>query len=133
VYERRGSWFRIRLAKGSAWVTRTDPKEFLPYPDVLRDHLAHTLQSWDGTLRETPGLSGKVVPLSQAWKALLDRQLSIEYLGSRRVGNELWIHIRLPSEGGCGQKIDGVMPVSGWISAYHSNRAPSVWFASRGC
>ena len=133
VYERRGPWFRIRLNDGAAWIHRTDAKDFLAYPEVLRDRLAHTMQTWDGTLRETPGASGRIVPLGEGWKALLDRQLSVEYLDSRRVGNDLWIHIRLPSEGACDQKIEGVTTVSGWIPAYHSDRSPSVWFSSRGC
>ena len=51
VFERRGQWFRIRLAKGSAWIRRTDSEEFLPYPDLRRENLAHTLPGWDGTLR----------------------------------------------------------------------------------
>lgn len=133
VYERRSEWFRIRLVKGSAWVRQTDSTAFLRYPDMLREHLAHTLQTWDGTLRATPGAFGKVTPLSDGWKALLDRQLSVDYLGSRRVGGELWVQIRLTSEGACGQKRDGVETVSGWIPAYQPDRSPSLWFASRGC
>jgi hypothetical protein len=133
VYERRGQWFRIRLAKGSAWIRRTDAADFLAYPDMLLDKLAHTMQSWDGTLRATPGLSSTIVKLSEGWKELLDRQLSIKYLGSRRVGSDLWIHIRLLAESECDQKHEGVTSISGWIPAYHVNRSPSVWFSSRGC
>lgn len=132
VYERRGTWFRIRLVKGSAWIRRTDPEEFLPYPDMLREKLAYPLQSWDGTLRQTPGASGAVTPLTSGWKAQLDHQLTIEYLGSRRAGDDLWIHIRLIVDV-CDQKPEGVTPVSGWIPAYQANRSPSVWFSSRGC
>ena len=133
VYERRGSWFRIRLKNGSAWIQRRDSNDFLPYPEMLRERRAHTLQTWDGTLRETPDSSGRIIPLSAGWRALLDRELSIEFLGSRRAGNDVWIHIRLPSEGACDEKVEGVTTVSGWIPAYHSNRSPSVWFSSRGC
>ena len=133
VYERRGPWFRIRLKDGSAWIRHNDPKDFLPYPEVLRENLAHTMQSWDGTLRATPGLSGRVTPLSAGWKALLDRQLNIQYLGSRRIGNDLWIHIRLAAKGGCGQVYEGVTDVEGWIPAYHTDRTTLAWFSSRGC
>ena len=91
------------------------------------------MQSWDGTLRATPGSSGRVTPLSPGWKALLDRQLSIQYLGSQRVGNDLWIHIRLAAKGACDRTYEGVTDVAGWIPAYHTDRAPSVWFSSRGC
>ena len=134
VYERRGAWFRIRLQDGSAWIRHSDQKDFLPYPEILRENLPYTLQSWDGTLRATPGRSGRVTPLSPGWKALLDRQLSIEYLGSRRVGDELWLHIRLAAKAsGCGQTYEGVTDAEGWIPAYHTDRTPSAWFSSRGC
>jgi len=133
VYERRGPWFRIRLKAGSAWIRRNDEKDFLPYPEVLRGNLAYSMQSWDGTLRATPGPSGRVTPLSSGWKSLLDRQLSIQYLGSQRVGNDLWIHIRLAADGPCDHRYEGVTDVAGWIPAYHTDRSPSAWFASRGC
>jgi hypothetical protein len=133
VFERRSQWFRIRLKDGSAWIRRSDTTDFLAYPDVLRENLASTLQTWDGTLRATPGSSGRVVPLSAGWNALLDRMLSIEYLGSRTVGNDLWLHIRLAAKGACDQVYEGVMDVEGWIPAYHTDRTPMAWFASRGC
>jgi len=134
VYERRGTWFRIRLKTGSAWVQHTSKEDFFSYPEVLGENLAHTLQSWDGTLRATPGTSGKVTPLPSGWKALLDRQLSVDYLGSQRVGNDLWLHIRLAVKGGCDHTYEGVTAdVDGWIPAYRPDRSPAVWFASRGC
>ena len=133
VFERRGPWFRIRLNTGSAWIRHDDPKDFLSYPEVLRENLAHTMQTWDGTLRATPGRAGRLVPLSSGWKALLDRQLSVEYLGSRRVANEWWLHIRLAAKAACDQTYEGVTDVEGWIPAYHTDRTPLVWFSSRGC
>jgi hypothetical protein len=133
VFERRGPWFRIRLKDGSAWIRHTDESDFLSYPDMLRDHLAHTMQTWNGILRATPGVTGPVTPLSPEWKALTDRQLSIEYLGSRRVGNDLWLHIRLAAQAACGQVYEGVTDVEGWIPAYHTDRTTLAWFSSRGC
>ena len=134
VFERRGSWFRIRLKDGSAWIRRADNEDFLSYPEVLVDNLAHTMQTWNGTLRATPGTSGQVVRLPDGWKALLDRQLSIKVLGFRRVGAEPWLHIRLAVEGGCDQKYEGVTEdIEGWIPAYHTDRTTLAWFSSRGC
>jgi hypothetical protein len=132
VYERRGSWFRIRLKAGFGWIRRNDAKDFLSYPELLGERLSYILQGWDGTLRETPGASGRVIPLSPGWKASLNRQLNTEFLGARRAGNDLWIHIQLITER-CGQSLAGVTPVTGWIPAYQSNRSPSAWFSSRGC
>lgn len=133
VFEQRGPWFRIRLAKGSAWIRRNDPDEFLPYPEVVKEKLPYALQGWNGTLRATPSASGKVIPLTAGWKELLDRGPNIEYLGSRRVGGDLWLHITLTPEPRCGDTPEGLTPISGWIPAYKPNRAPTVWFSSRGC
>ena len=133
VFERRGPWYRIRLNAGSAWIRHENNKDFLPYPEVLRESLAHTMQTWNGTLRATPGRAGRVVPLSSGWKQLLDRQLNVQYLGSRRVDNEWWLHIRLAAKAACDQTYEGVTDVEGWIPAYHTDRTPLVWFSSRGC
>ena len=133
VFERRGSWFRIRLPQGSGWIVRKDPSDFLSYPEMLREHLAHTLQGWDGTLRAAPGASSALTPLTSGWRDLLDRSLSIQVLASRRIGNEVWLHIRLAAKAGCDQIYPGVTDVDGWIPAYRKNRTPNVWFSSRGC
>ena len=133
VFERRGPWFRIRLAQGSVWIRRDDPTEFLPYPEVVKEKLPYVLQGWNGTLRATPSASGRVIPLTEGWKERLDRGPNIEYLGSRRVGGDLWLQITLTADPPCGDTLEGMTPVSGWIPAYKPNRAPAVWFSSRGC
>lgn len=132
VFERRGSWFRIRLKNDSAWI-RTDGENFLPFPEILRTNLAHTMTTWDGTLRATPGPSGRITPLSPGWKALTDRPLSFQYLGSRRVGNDVWLRIRLAAKGPCDQTYENVTDGEGWIPAYYADRTPLAWFSSRGC
>lgn len=134
VYERRGTWFRIRLAKGSAWIRHTSVDDFLPYPDLLRSKLSFIPQGWDGVLREGAGSAHKVVPLPREWAELLDRGLDIDYLGSRRVGGELWVRVRLSSgPESCGATPKELPRVSGWMPAYRKSRTPSLWFASRGC
>ena len=133
VYERRGPWYRIRLPRGFGWIRRDDSRDFLSYPDILRERLAYVLQGWDGTLREAPGASGTIRPLPSEWKAQLDREIDIDYLGSRRAGNDLWVHIQFVTER-CGKTVDGApQAMTGWIPAYRSNRSPNVWFHSRGC
>ena len=132
VYERRGSWFRIALNEGSAWIRRTDSTDFLPYPDILRENLSHIQQGWDGVLRDTPGSSGKIKNVPAGWTARSHQLIAIEFLNSRRVGNELWIYVQLMIER-CGQSVEGVAITTGWIPAYRANRSPSAWFSSRGC
>ena len=133
VYERRGPWFRIRLKVGSVWIRHADPEDFLSYPEVLAQKLPDILQGWDGTLRAAPSPSGPIAPLSAGWRALLDRSLSAEYLGSQKVGNDLWIHVRLAAKAACDHTYEGVTDVAGWIPAYRPNGTPTMWFASRGC
>ena len=135
VYERRGSWFRIRLATGSAWIRHDDETDFLPYPEFMRDQLSYVVHTWDGTLRTTPSVSGKVTPLTKGWQEVIARSPGIKFLGSRRVAGELWIQIELTTEERCGREreLEGMTPVSGWIPAYDKNRTPLVWFSSRGC
>ncbi|HET9468640.1 MAG TPA: hypothetical protein VFO48_09520 [Vicinamibacterales bacterium] len=132
VFEQRGSWFRIRLAKGSAWIRR-DVRDFLPYPDTVRERLSYVSYEWDGILRETPRASGRVVPLTAGWKELLNCAPGIKILDQRRIGREIWLHIELITDARCGDPLEGLTPVSGWIPAYKPNRAPTVWFSSRGC
>jgi hypothetical protein len=133
VFERRGSWFRIRLPQGSGWIRRSDTADYQAYPEVVRDSLPNLLEGWDGTLRVSPSQTAAVTPLSSGWRKLLDRSISVEYLDSRRVGGALWLHIRLAAKAACDHVYEGVTDVSGWIPAYRANHTPNVWFSSRGC
>jgi len=133
VYERRDAWFRIRLKGGSVWIRHAPEEDFLSYPEMLEENLPDILQGWDGTLRAAPGPGGAVTPLSEGWKVLLDRTLSAQYLGSQKVGDDLWLHVRLAAKTPCDQTYEGVTDLTGWIPAYRPNGTPTMWFASRGC
>ena len=92
---------------------RGDQKDFLPYPEILRNHRSYILQCWDGTLRETPGSSGTVRRLTSEWSAQLNQQIDIEYPGSRRIASELWIRVQFVRER-CHQTVEGVpQPMTG--------------------
>jgi hypothetical protein len=132
VYQRAGLWFRIALQQGSAWVERDDSKGFLPYPEILTDRLSYMGKGWDGRVWSTPGASGAATPLPPGWKAYLSQEIPIDLLGTRRMGDEVWIHIRLLIER-CGETLQGVSPATGWVRAYQSSGSPSAWFSSRGC
>jgi hypothetical protein len=132
VYQRAGLWFRIALQQGSAWVARDDSKGFLPYPEMLTDRLSYLGKGWDGRVWSMPGAGGTATPLPPGWKAYLSQEIPIDVLGTRRIGNELWIHVRLLIER-CGETLQGVGPATGWVRAYQSSGSPSAWFSSRGC
>ena len=110
VYERRGSWFRIRLPNGSSWIRRTDPEEFLPYPDLLRENLAHMLPGWDGTLRETPNMSGKIRPLAPGWHELLERQPTLAGVVPKLVDHPMPFVVRHAHQGRRGDRA-GLAPL----------------------
>lgn len=132
VYQRADLWFRIALQRGSAWVVRDEPGDFLPYPELLEDRLSYLRPGWDGRLWDTPGAAGTATPLPPGWTRHVKQDVPIECLGSRRVSDEVWIQVRLVTER-CGESLEEVSPVSGWVPAYRPSDAPAAWFYSRGC
>jgi hypothetical protein len=132
VLERDDVWFRIALQQGSAWIERKDPDDFLRYPDLLKDRLTYLGMGWDGRLWETPGASD-ATPLQVKWRSYLTSEVPIEFLDSMRVGNQTWIQVRLGPSERCGEALEGVDPVTGWVPAHRPSGVPSAWFYSRGC
>ena len=55
-------------------------------------------------------------------EGLSDRPVSFQYLGSRRVGNAIWLRIRLAAKGPCDQTYENVTDVEGWIPAGAESR-----------
>lgn len=133
VYERSGQWFRIALRKGSAWIERTGPVDFLAYPAGLTSdqYLTYLRQDWDGRIWPSPGAAASVAA-PRGWQEHRARSLPIRVLSTRTVNREVWIQIRFETDERCGQTLEGVTPLEGWVPAYRQN-ATSVWFSSRGC
>src|SRR5476649_752420 len=50
VYRRSGSWFRIAVPGGSAWIKREHASDFVSYPEVLRGHVNYFPEGWDRRL-----------------------------------------------------------------------------------
>jgi len=133
VYERRGTWFRIALLRGSAWIARDDNVNFLSYPDSLtsENYLTYLRQDWDGRLWPAPGAAAAVAA-PRGWQAYRGKSLPVHVLSTRTVGQETWIQVRFETGDVCGQTLEGVTPLEGWIPAYRQTMT-SVWFYSRGC
>jgi hypothetical protein len=131
VFQRAGSWFRIALQRGSAWVRRDEPRDFLSYPQLLKNRLAYVRDGWGARLWETPGAT-VTARLPSKWKSYARQSVPMTFLGFRRVAGKVWIHVRLETES-CGEPLEGVKALAGWIPAYRPNGEPSVWFYARGC
>jgi hypothetical protein len=129
VHERKASWFRVARQHGSAWL-QGDPVEFRSYPDLLVDGLDYLRKGWDGKLWSAPG--GGVAAVDTRWRRYLADNLPVTVLSVRRVGNDAWLEVRLEAES-CGETLEGVSPMTGWVPAYRPSGTPSVWFYSRGC
>ena len=131
VYQRVSRWFRIALQHGSAWITRDNPNDFLSYPELLTNRLTYLREEWDGRLWGTPRAS-VTMPVSSTWKSYAKQKIPLTFLGVRRLGTDPWIQVRLETES-CGESMEGVTPVEGWLPAYRPSGMTSVWFYSRGC
>ncbi len=133
VYERKGTWFRIALLGGSAWIARDDNVNFLSYPASLKSdtYLTYLRQDWDGVLWPAPSAT-TAVAAPRGWQAHRGKDLPVHVLSTQTVGQETWIQIRFETGDVCGQILDDVTPLEGWIPAYRQ-RVTSVWFYSRGC
>lgn len=131
VYQKSGSWFRIALQGGTAWLKRDRDSDFQSYPELLPDKLGYLRPRWDGRLWHTAG-SGAAIRIPSQWKQHLGEEIPIEFLGVRRVGGDTWMHIRVTTER-CGRTLAGVEAMTGWIPAYRESGQTSAWFYSRGC
>lgn len=133
VVEQSGNRFRIALQEGSTWIERRDATGFLQYPALLVGRLAYLRDGWDGRLSSEPdqGRSERVSPM---WVDHLreTREISVDVLTIRTVAGRPWMQVRLEEET-CGDRVQDVESVTGWVPAYRSSGAANVWFHSRGC
>lgn len=114
----------------------TRPRNFQPYPQLLRERLTHMTSGWDGRLWSTPDApSAKAV--ASAVKRIIQqaddgqRDVDVDVLAIRDVGGQPWIQVRVV-DGHCGDATPVTLD-TGWIPAHRATRKPSVWFYSRGC
>lgn len=130
VYERAGSWYRIALKRGSAWMTHRSNADFLPYPELLLgDRLTYIRAGWDGRLWQSPGTGTptRIPALTQN-----DDAIPIDALSIRRVRQQFWIQVRMSSH--CDEdRADDDKAITGWIPAHRADNRPAAWFYARGC
>lgn len=62
VVEQRNGWFRVRLAKGTAWTQGHADLPFVPFEELVLSELAYLTDAWDGALAPGPGAALVTVP-----------------------------------------------------------------------
>jgi hypothetical protein len=132
VYQRSGSWFRIAVPGGSAWIKRAHTSDFVSYPEVLRGHLSYFPEGWDRRLWREPG-SAALVRFGPGWQAVTRENIAVELLGIRRLAADTWLHIRFTELDDSGDVVypPRLKPLLGWIPAYRPSGETSLWYYAR--
>jgi hypothetical protein len=128
VLQRRGSWFKIRLVDGAAWLMASQRDEYFPLERLLTDGLTYLTDASDGVLASSPGVEGR--------EALRERVVSgrpVRVVEFRQVDGRLWVHIDVMSHSICESAVDPSVTARGWLPAHAASGEPTVWFFSRGC
>jgi hypothetical protein len=155
VLEHRGSWFRIRLHEGSAWMHAGPDNAFLPLERLIEDGLTYvanpagaTLASAPGSPNEAgvrdppgapcaPGTPGTPDPPGAPRESHESRALEtwdpVEVLETRWVEGDLWVRVAVLSHSVCDSLDEPTRIAEGWLPAHAPDGEPTIWFYSRGC
>jgi hypothetical protein len=127
VLEQRGTWFRIRLKTGSAWLEASRQREFYDLEALLTDSLAH-FEAWNGSLASAPNGEARRVALPGP-----AAEQGVQVLRAVRVKGELWFLVELLSHNICTGSGTPKAVDRGWVPAYTDSNETTLWFYSRGC
>ena len=127
VLERRGHWYRVQLADGSAWLRASARDEYVPIDDLLVDRLTYLTDDSDGRLQAEPAAIADALPL----RVPTGRPVRVQEF--RRVDDELWIRVSVMTHSICESTDVPKVAAEGWVRAYSAKGQPTVWFHSRGC
>jgi hypothetical protein len=134
VHERIGDWFRVQLPGRTGWLQRPKATDgFEPYPELLTERLAYLREDWDRRFFAEPARAEAVRAVPQEWLKADLRELPVQFLGSQRVENELWLHVRIDAAASCVLEVEKIPAVEGWVPAYQASGKTTAWFHSRGC
>lgn len=128
VLERRGQWFRVRLASRSAWLEASRQDEFFDLPRLYVDSLTFLTEAWTGRVAGEPGGPQRKVQLGT-----LGTNQPVTVRGSTLRKGQLWFMIEIMSHSACTGDGEPTVADRGWVQAYGLANEPSIWFHSRGC
>lgn len=127
VTGRDGSWFRVRLANGVAWIRPSDSAEYHPLEQLLEAGLTYFTDEWDGDLFVAPG---------GAREAERDAPLpvsGVRVTGFRRQRGRLWASVEVLTHSPCDTLDEPRVVRRGWLPVHSSTGESVIWFFSRGC
>lgn len=132
VLEQRNGWFRVRLAKGSAWIKAGITDRFLPLSDLFEEFIGTTMidKAFTGRLLSAPGV------LATGANAMTVKPLqSVQVIELREVDGESFVKIELMSHALCTAAVNGPPEVlaTGWLPMHAPTGEPTLWFTTRGC
>ena len=127
VLARRGEWFQIRLATGSAWIRHSSRDNFHPLEQLLLDGLAYLTEAWDGRLAASAG-----APSRPARGEARSSQPSVRVIRSQQLRSELWLDVEVTTSP-CSEAPNVKTLDRGWVPAHTTSGEPVIWFSSRGC
>ena len=127
VLERRGQWYRVQLAEGSAWLRASARNEYLSLEKLLADRMTYLTDEWDGRLHSSPGA------IADALRPRVPAGRPVRVQAFQRVGNQLWIRVSVMTHSICQSADAPTVAAEGWLPAYSAKGQPTVWFHSRGC
>ncbi len=130
VLARRGRWFKVQLAEGTAWLLASDRDYYYALQKLLAFFCGTYLtEAFDGRLfavpGATPGAEGaRRVPV----------QTDVRVLQFRRVAGRLWIRVEVlsgPAGIACEYNAKPKVTRRGWLPAHAPSGEPTVWFYAR--
>lgn len=127
VLARRGGWFQIRLAAGSAWVRSSPRDSFHPLERLLLDGLTYLTETWDRRLAASAGAPGRPARVEAR-----SSQPSVRVIRSQQLRGELWFEVEVITSP-CGEDPNVTALDRGWVRAHTTSGEPVIWFSSRGC
>lgn len=130
VTEQRGSWYRILLGNGDAWMEQPPLARLHDYGSMVLLSQPVVLPAWDGRVCARPAVD------TCRTVSLPSRTLRINR--SQPVGDELWFQVEFGMNACEGPATADRHVVSGWIPGYGrqgllGKRALTVWWRPRGC
>ena len=128
VLAQHRGWFKLRLAKGAAWMRASNRDTFHPLGALYENALTYLTSEWTKQLADAPGSRGRTarIPADVAEPA-------VRVVRSVRADGELWFQIEIMSNSRCDHVREPKVIDRGWVAAHSRSGQPSIWFHSRGC